>query len=359
LSVSYRLISASELDPALIEAWRSIQSGSTVFESPYFCPEFTQLVGGVRDDVRVVVIENGARPVGFFPHQRAAWGMGKPVGGPLSDYHGVVAAPGSEWELDALMRAAKLSVWAFDHLVGVDGKFEPHVTARAASPQIDFSAGYEQYARGRRDAGSDYIRKTEGLARKLSREVGELRFTLHEPESGVMEQLIRWKRNQYRRAKTNDVFSASWTGQLLRKIALTQTAGFAGVCSVLRVGDRMIAAHMGMRSRDSLHYWFPAYDPEFAQFSPGIILLLRMAQAMAGSAVRKIDLGKGDSQYKRRLMTGAAELLEGFVEMPSLLASARRLQRAVEARALRGGMAAALRLPLRVIRRIERTRTFR
>ena len=34
-----------------------------------------------RDDVRVVVIENDGRPAGFFPHQRAAWGRGGPVGG--------------------------------------------------------------------------------------------------------------------------------------------------------------------------------------------------------------------------------------------------------------------------------------
>ena len=359
MSVSYRLITANELDSALIDAWRSIQSGSAVFQSPYFCPEFTQLVGRVRDDVRIAVIENGGRPVGFFPHQRAAWGGGRPVGGPLSDYHGVVAAPGSEWELDALLRAANLSVWTFDHLVGVDRKFEPHVTARTASPQIDLSAGYERYAQGRRDAGSDYIRKTDALARKLGREVGELRFSLHDTGSAAMEQLIAWKREQYRRAGTTDAFGVPWTGRLLREIALVQTAAFAGVCSVLRAGDRMIAAHMGMRSAGTLHYWFPAYEPEFAKFSAGIILLLRLAEALAATGVRTIDLGKGEAQYKQRLMTGAMELREGVVELPSFLASARRLQRAAETRAARGGVAATLRLPLRVLRRIERARTFR
>jgi len=359
MSVSYRLITVDELDSTLIEAWRSVQAGCDAFESPYFCPEFTQAAGRVRDDVRVVVIENGGRPVGFFPHQRTSLGMGKPVGGPLSDYHGVIADPGSEWELDALMRAAKLSVWTFDHLVGDIRKFAAHVTARAASPQMDLGSGYERYAQGRRDAGTDYIRKTEALARKLEREVGELRFTLHEPESGVMERLFGWKRDQYRRTRVTDALGAPWIGRLLRAIALTRSPGFAGVCSVLRAGDRMTAVHVGMRSRNVLHYWFPAYDPELAKFSTGIILLLRMAQALAECGVGTIDLGKGDAQYKQRLMTGAAELCEGFVEVPSLLSSARRLRRAAEAHAARGGVAAALRLPLRVIRRIGRIRKFR
>ena len=166
MSVAYRRIGPHELDPGLVAAWRSIQAGDPAFSSPYFCPEFTQAVARARDDVRLVLIENAGRPVGFFPHQRSSLGRGKPVGGPLSDCHAVLAERNSEWDLHALMRAAKLSVWTFDHLVGDDRKFDSHVVAGATSPQMDLSLGYQNYAQGRRDAGSDYIRKTEGLARK-------------------------------------------------------------------------------------------------------------------------------------------------------------------------------------------------
>lgn len=358
MSIGYRLIVPGELDATLLGAWRTIQSMSNVFASPYFCPEFTQLVAEVRDDVRIVVIEDNGRPVGFFPFQRSLFGMGKPVGGPLSDCHGVVVNPACDWQLGALMRAAKLSVWTFDHLVGDVGRFEGHVTARATSPQIDLSAGYERYAQGRREAGSQYIRKTEGLARKLGSEVGELQFTLHEAGSEVMEMLFRWKSDQYRRSRLINVFGVRWTGELLRRIAHKQTTDFAGVYSVLRAGDRVISVHFGMRSHSVLHYWFPAYDPEFAKFSTGIILLLRIARALGGMGVQTIDLGKGDAQYKQRLMTGAIELQEGEVEIQSLLAGARRFRRVTESLAAKGGMAAALRLPLKVIRRIEWARRF-
>jgi len=356
MSASYRIIAPAELDAGLIDAWRSIQSAERVFASPYFCPEFTQAVGAVRDDVRIAVIEKQGRAAGFFPHLRTRWGTGRPVGGPLSDFHGVIARPDCEWQLDGLMRAARLSVWTFDHLVGGDRQFAPYVTGGAASPQIDLTGGYESYARERRASGSEYIPKTEGLARKLAREVGELRFTLH--DAGAVEQVLRWKSDQYRRSNLTDVFGVAWTRELLERIARQEAAGFAGLCSVLRAGDRVVAAHLGMRSRDVLHYWFPAYDPEYAKFSTGIILLLRIAQAAAPLGIRAIDLGKGDAQYKERLMTGAVELHEGYVERPSLIAAARRLKRAAEARAARGGIAAALRLPLRAMRRLERLRRF-
>jgi CelD/BcsL family acetyltransferase involved in cellulose biosynthesis len=355
---AYRLIGARDLDAKLVGVWRGIQAGSSAFESPYFCPEFTRAVGDVRDDVRVAVIENDGQPVGFFPHQRTLLGMGKPVGGPLSDFHGVIATPGSEWDPDTLVRAAGLSVWAFDHLVGDVHRFESRVTARAASPRIDLGAGYKCYVQDRRKAGSDYIPKTEGLARKLGREFGSLDFTLHDPAPAPLEHLFRWKSEQYRRSGITDGFDVPWTRALLRRICTVQTEEFAGVCSALRVNGRIVAVHMGMRSRQVLHYWFPAYDPAFAKFSTGIILLLRMAEAAAGAGLRTIDLGKGDAPYKQRLMTGAAELAEGAVELPSLLASARRLRRAAEARAARGGIGALLRLPLRAVRRLERTRRF-
>ncbi len=361
MGVSYRLIAPSEMDSALLQSWRAIQQTNEGYASPYFCPEFTQAVGRVRDDVRVVVIENEQQVVGFFPHQRGRFGMGKPVGGPFSDYHGVIAVPDCEWRLEELMQAARLSVWAFDHLVGATDQFDAHVTSKGRSPQIDLSAGFAEFERGRREAGSDFIRKTQGLARKLGREVGELRFVYHEPKA--LPQLIEWKSAQYRRSHPDGqdfVFSNVWTTALLREIVACQGDDFAGICSALYVGDRLIAAHMGMRSRRHWHYWFPSYAMDVSKYSPGSILLLRMAEAAQSNGVQVIDLGKGDSQYKGTLMTGAADLREGAVELPSLLARARSVQRLLEAWEVAGGVAHALaNVPARAARRLQRAGRFR
>ncbi len=337
MSVKYSLINVQELDAGLIAAWRSIQEREPRFESPYFCPEFTQAVGRVRGDVRIVVIENDGRPAGFFPHQRAAWGRGSPVGGALSDYHGVIAAPAAEWRVVELMRAAGLSVWSFDHLVDTAGRFAPYVTASAAaSPQIDL-ASFEPSA--------DFARK----ARKLAREAGELSFSLHAP--GSLGRMFEWKSKQYRASGLTDAFGVAWTGQLVRRLMEVETPGFAGTCSVLRAGDEIVAVHAGMRSRSVLHWWFPTYNAARAAYSPGILLLLRIAAAIAALGIQRIDLGKGDARYKRSLMTGAAPLREGCVELPSLAATARRLRRLAESRA-------EWQLPLRALRRLERARRF-
>lgn len=70
-----------------------------------------------------------------------------------------------------------------------------------------------------------------------------------------------------------------------------------------------------------MHYWFPVYEESFAKCSPGLFLLMRMAQAAPGMGIRKIDLGKEDSLYKQRLSNGGIELAEARVEVRSASAS--------------------------------------
>jgi CelD/BcsL family acetyltransferase involved in cellulose biosynthesis len=322
MSTSYRLIAAHELDAGLVAAWRSIQQREPRLASPYFCPEFTRAVARVRRDVRVVVIENDGRPAGFFPHQRAGLGRGRPVGGALSDYHGVIAAADAAWRVEELMRAARLATWSFDHLVDPAGRFAPYTAALAASPQIQLKSTLPAY--------QDAARK----ARKLAREAGELTFELH--DVSALSQLFAWKRAQYVRTANPDVFAVRWTGELVRNLMDVQSAPFAGLCSILRAGRRPVAIHAGMRSHSALHWWFPAYDPQYARYSPGIVLLLHLAEALRAARVDVLDLGKGEAPYKSALMTGVAELREGRVEMPSFLVAARRL------------------MPSRAVRRLER-----
>ena len=328
---TYRVIAPSELDAGLTQAWQALQQSSEAFASPYFCPQFTRLAGEVRDDVRVLVVESGRRPVAFFPYQRSALGFGRPVAGSLSDYHGVVAMTGSDWCARDLLRAGRLMTWKFDHLVDPSGQFEAYVKALASSPQMDLGGGYERYVRARRDAGSDVVTQTERRARKLAREQGPALFTLHDARPDAWDFLLRWKGAQYRGSGLTDPFAFRWTRAFLRRVGEADGADFAGVLSSLRVRGRVVAAHLGMRSRAVLHWWFPAYDPAYARYSVGTLLLLRLAEAMAHAGIRTIDLGKGEPAYKQRVMTGRVALREGTVERGPWLG---RLARARDAGAI-------------------------
>lgn len=358
MSVNYRTVRGAELTSADVAAWRAIQSARAEFASPYFCAEFTLAVAAERRDVFVVILTEGGRAVGFFPFQRGAMGQGRPVGGPLSDFHGVIAEPGAAWEPESLLRAAGLSSWEFDHLILSQDRLSPFRTGEAPSPIMDLTGGYEAYMAGRRAEGTKQILKAEGLARKLEREVGAMRVVLDEQSPGVLAKVMEWKSEQCRASNLPDVFGSAWTRALMARLVATRGDEFSGMLSALYVGDELAAAHMGMRSRTVWHYWFPGYDEKFAKFSTGLLLLLRMAAAAPGLGITRIDLGKGESQYKQRLMNGASTVWEGRVERASFWTGVQRARRRAEAWSERSAIGRPLLLPLKAWRKIERERKF-
>lgn len=82
-----------------------------------------------------------------------------------------------------------------------------------------------------------------------------------------------------------------------------------------------------MRTPTVWHYWFPAYDKQFAKYSPGLMLLLKLAERAPATGIATIELGKGMSLYKERLMNGRTILCRGSVELPSMLKVKRSIRR--------------------------------
>lgn len=332
------LLRPQELAGGQLAAWRRLQEGNPALASPFLRPEFTQLVAAVRRDVIAAVVEQDGEERAFFAFQRRRR-VGRPVGGGLSDCQAIVAAPGWDCDARALVRAAGLSVYAFTHMRADQCPFVPFHRQVVESPLIDLGeGGFEAYAQERRAAGRNVVTQTMSHARRLERQLGPLRFVMHDPDPRSLHRLIEWKRHQYRQDRWGgplDLFSHRWTVELLERVHAARTEAFGGVLSTLWAGNAMVAAHMGMRSSTVLHYWFPAYDPAHAKLAPGRILLLEMIRGAAAAGIRRIELGAGGEGYKSRFANGSVPVAAGFVGSPSLPLWGRRLWQAAEAVARR------------------------
>src|SRR5258707_9424166 len=106
------------------------------------------------------------------------------------------------------------------------------------------------------------------MMRRMEREIGPLRFVSHSNDRQLLGQVLAWKSQQYRRTGWRDLFARGWGRALVERIHGIQSESFAGLLSLLYAGDSLVAGHMGMRSRNIWHYWFPAYDRKYAKFSP-------------------------------------------------------------------------------------------
>ena len=354
--MQFRVAPLNDLTEEDFASWRRVLADNPHLDSPYQHPEFARCVARVRPGVEVAVAELDGAAIGFFPFQRIGRNVGRPVGGRLNDCHGFIAAANLPWEVRELMRACRLSSWDFHYLPTDHSQMKEHQERTLESAYIDISCGFEQYIE--KLSSKRLVKELKRKSRALEREFGELHFEWHQPDEQALATLYRWKSDQYERSEITDVFSFPWTTELLREIRSQSGNEFAGLCSTLHVGDRIIAVHFGMRAGRVLHHWFPAYDPDLRKYSPGLIHLLAMAEAAQEHGVERIDLGEV-CHYKSRVMSGSRPFATGRVEYDPIRRLLRtgyqRTREWVKNSALRG----PARLPGRWLRQITEWWEFR
>jgi len=224
----------------------------------------------------------------------------------------------------------------------------------ARSPFLDLSRGYEEYAAERKRKRSGQIRNTLALRRKLEREVGPVRIALASQSEEALTTLIGWKSAQYVRSGLVDAFRYRWMVRLLHRLLETKEAELSGLLSTLHAGDHLVAAHMGLRSGPVCHYWLPAYDVSFRKYSPGLVLLIEMTRAASSLGVGRIDLGRGDEPYKRRLASGNLPIAEASVSTGGLMSRAPIVARRLDAWIHNSSFSRLIAGPIEKIKRLHK-----
>jgi CelD/BcsL family acetyltransferase involved in cellulose biosynthesis len=309
------LVRPQDLGGEQINCWREFRLANRLLFSPYFAPEFTLAVAAERSNTYVALVEDLESTIGFLPLERIGRSESRPVGGPLSDFQGIVTAPGLRLDPAWVLKSAGLTCWQYDHLVHTDDVWRTHTDTTSTSPYVDLARGYDDYVQQRKAAGTLVFTKTDRYERNFKKKHAELQFAFHCQDVELLNWMIRHKRNQYFRTGEVDVFGFPWTSALLRRLLESPSQDLQVVLAGLYVGGETIAAHYGLRSSGVLHSWFAAYDPAWARFRPGMILLLNILRNCSSQGVNRFDFGKGPEAYKYRFANGVTMLAEGSVDI--------------------------------------------
>ncbi len=309
-----RVLLPRELDSHLLDVWNGFRKGNRIYSSPFYAPQFTLAVGEERSDARVAVIERDGQPIGFFPFHMTAGRVGKPIGGHINDYQGPILAPGQSVLTQDLLRAAGLSAYDYNHLPTAFADLAGKAVSFSISPQMDLSQGYEAYE-ARKDSGwTKARREMRRRWRKTEAEVGPLRYDFHNPSEDVYLRHVELKNALYERLGVGSVLELGWAGRVLDRLRATQDPDFAAVFSTLHAGDRLVAAHFGIRSATVWHWWFPSYDLELYKLGPGINLLHQCALVAEEKGIETIDFGRGNGDFKLLFADGHVDLCEGSMK---------------------------------------------
>jgi CelD/BcsL family acetyltransferase involved in cellulose biosynthesis len=318
-----RLVSLDALTVEEIDAWHTIRAGNPALDSPYFHPGFAAAVHASGRPVSVVVVRGVAGAVSaLLPGHREGARL-RPVGWPGADFQGPVLAPGTSLRpTDLLVNGVR--EFEFDHLLPQGAGFDPWIIASRPSPFLDTTGGLDGYLARASRTGKDNMGQARRRAAKAERTHGPLRFAADVVDDAALARLIELKRAQYAATGGRDYFRQPDRVELMRRLLHTRDPGFAGILSTVHIGDHLVAAHFGIRSDHVLHWWFPVYDPAYAHLSPGWILLRELVAATPGLGVLRIDLGRGEDEYKRRAKTGEILVSQGIVTRSSAQRMLRR-----------------------------------
>jgi CelD/BcsL family acetyltransferase involved in cellulose biosynthesis len=298
------------LDEADLRTWRDLAAAQPAFHSPLLGPDFAQAVGAVRDDARVAVIRRRGQTLGFLPHHRRPGAMARPIGSPLSDYHGLVSRPDAGLAGAEVLRAADLTAYRYTGLVDPLGFFGR--TETRVAHVIDLAeAEAEAYLEAVRAASPKKIKNWRRLDNKLEREVGAVTLVGPDHSREAFDQLIAWKREQLERTGVHDFLRPDWTRGLMLNLFQKRTGPFQGLMINLYAGGQLVAGHFGIRLDGVYHPWIASTNPAHGEWSPGQIFFMRAIAAMPGLGLHHYDLGPGHDHYKGAYALSQVQIGEG------------------------------------------------
>jgi CelD/BcsL family acetyltransferase involved in cellulose biosynthesis len=343
-----RIVRFDRLTERELNYWDSLRSVNPRLDSPYFHPEFAHAVHESGRDVHVVVRDQGGEVDALLAcHWERS--LLRPVGWPAADFQGPVLKPDSSFAPLALLKGG-VRGYAFDHLLEPCPDFEPWVESRRVSPYLDVVGGLEGYLGRASRSGKDNMAQARRRAAKAEQEYGHVRFVADSHDSSMLDRVVELKRAQYAATGVEDYFAEADRRLLLTRLLQTRGSSFGGILSTLHFGEHLAAAHFGMRAGNVLHWWFPVYDPDFGRFAPGWILLRELVQAAPALGITRIDLGRGEDEYKRRAKTGEASVCLGMVTRSVTRQTLRKMHHTAVDAAKSSSMGPSLRKLSRVVR---------
>jgi len=164
------------------------------------------------------------------------------------------------------------------------------------APFVDWSrfGSWDEFLRGLRQQPRYRAQDTQRRRRKVEREVGALRFVVHDATAAVFEKCLRWKSAQYVATRIEDLFADERNVELFRELRRRDLL----TVSALYAGERLAAVHIGVIFERRFCSWVPAYDPELRQYAPGRLLLEEILAYSHDSGHAQFDFLVGGEPYK-------------------------------------------------------------
>ncbi|MGK4006439.1 GNAT family N-acetyltransferase [Sorangium sp. So ce1036] len=309
-----RVLNRREELEALREPWDALWQrcpAATTFQRPEWLLPWCRELG--PEEVLALVLRSPSAQglVGLAPlaiHRIGAERVVALLGAGITDYNDVLAAPGYERAVAEAVLAflgERAGAWDVADLHDLRGS-SPLLAADAPPGWSDEVEKHEACPRvvipegaGPDDLFSPGMRARIARARKRLARAGALRVEVAGADSlgELLDALFANHRARW--------ISRGEGGVLDEALRPFHRAAAAGLCARgalrlfgLRLDGRIIASLYGLAERDGLASYITGFDPEFAWYSPGLVMLASAIEHTAREGARTVDFLRGREPYK-------------------------------------------------------------
>lgn len=308
-AIEVDIVRPAALAASDVADWNRLRELQPVWQNPLMGPGFALAVGAVRPDAAVAIYRLQGRAVGFMAHHRRPGGLGRPIGAPFSDYHGLVGAPALAASGAEIVGRAGLRAFRNEGLIDPTARFGG-VDEAEKGYAIHLDTTGEAYVEALRAASPKRFKNYRRLRNRLE-ELGPIRLQASR-QRGDFQTLLSWKREQFGRTGMHDVLGPLWVQQLMDGIfAGEQWDRSEGLMLTLHAGDTLVAGHFGLREGPIFHPWIASSNPDLSASSPGQAFLHYAILAMPELGLTTYDLGTGHDHYKRPFANVTRQTLMG------------------------------------------------
>ncbi|MEM5517659.1 GNAT family N-acetyltransferase [Henriciella sp. AS95] len=319
--IASRLVRFDELSLVDLDAWSALIAEAQAYDSALLMPEFGAVISQIRDDVRIAIISQGKRFVAVLPVHLRPGGLARPLGAPFSDYSGPIISPSADLNLEDILNLTGLP--AFESATSVTPYPDPTTGDTALEHHVirpgDMTA--DEYIESRRQKHAKRFKNFRRLAKQFEREVGPLQLEWGRPSNSFLTQLFQIKSRQFAESGYLDITSSRESRRILDAVAASEY----GFCISLWSGDELVSGHFGFRAGDSFHPWIAAFEPKWAPYSPGNLLLLNVLKHWDEMGLDCYDLATGHDHYKKYFANSARPTTTVFATGDGFQAQHRKL----------------------------------
>lgn len=309
----YRIdvMNPDRIDPGLRQAWIELARDCGL-TTPLLHPDFAVLMGRIRKDVRIVCAFEGGRLTAVLPLHHRPGGLARPLGAPFADVQGLIAAPDFAMPLATLFDKAGIRALHFDAAADPQGRLGGLDLAEDLH-MMRVEGDLETVLESQRSLHAKRYKNHRRLARQLERERGSVELVAPDRDEAALAALLGWKRTQYQRSGRHDVLAPRWASDMMTTLFREGHGDVQGLMVTLRVEGRVAAGLFGIRAGRDYNPWIAAFDPEFAPWSPGQLILHALMEKMPDLGLVSVDLAGGHDHYKKYYANAHEAMRTGLV----------------------------------------------